>query len=98
VCEYGDGDYVFLKIISPKIWELSRRYFGNGNFYKHFKAHVALGYYLVWQVYGNPAFRLDGVCDYSRDVLPAIKLDIIIGEGEDTVEALPPGAGEREAG
>jgi hypothetical protein len=89
VCDYKAVDHVFLNVISPKIWEASKKYLKDKRLYKLFRSYIDRGDYLVWCVYGLPAIRPNLLVNPERPVPPAIKLAFVIGEGEDTVEQLP---------
>jgi hypothetical protein len=79
--------YVFVNAISPMVRQLSFAHYGNENFYRHYRKHIDRGEYDTWLLYGLPAFNVDRI--YTQFPAPAIKLEIHIGEGINSIEQLP---------
>jgi hypothetical protein len=81
-CVLKDGKhrYVFIDILSPKIYRLSHEVDGSTKLYVRFSQILYRGLYNTEMFYGLRAINIDLP---QKEWLVSVRLKIVIGEGED---------------
>jgi hypothetical protein len=84
ICEHNKHRYVFADVILPKVHEISTRYSQSKRLYGRFYQSLVRGLYNQTTLYGLRAIDIDQ--PQKPDLPVSVRLEFVIGEGEDSYE------------
>jgi hypothetical protein len=84
VARQGRRKYVFVDALLPRIRQLSFHRFGSTKIYHRFIQAIARAIYNQKQLYGLRAIDIDQ--PQREGIAVSVRLEIIVGEGEDSYE------------